>query len=355
MVVRRASHGWHHNAMLTAFTLSVMLGDVNAVDMFRTELQTMPEQGLHVVVGMGPVGRAVIDELVGRSLRVRAVARNRAPGLPASVETVEADLTDPDDGRRAMAGSTVVYHAASAPYHRWPELLPPLMHGVIAAATATGARVVYADNLYAYGPVDGPLTEDLPSRATGPNGRVRAALADELMAADAAGTVRATIGRASDYYGPWGRQSTAGERLFVPALAGKRVQLLADPDLPHTFTYLGDFARGLVTLAMHDAALGQVWHVPSAETLTSREFVRLVFEDAGRPMKLGVMPSPLLNIAALFSPTIRAVKEQQYQRQHSWVVDHSKFAQAFGAAVTPHREAIARTLPWWRAEGQTVV
>ena len=100
-------------------------------------------------------------------------------------------------------------------------------------------------NLYAYGPVDGPLTEELPSRATGPNGRVRATLADQLLEADASGAVRATIGRASDYYGPRGRQSTAGERLFVPAINGKATQVLGDPDLPHTFTYLRDFARGL--------------------------------------------------------------------------------------------------------------
>ena len=308
----------------------------------------MAEPILHVVLGSGAVGRAVIGELLDRGHRVRAVTRHRPADLPTDVETVEADITDPVAASRAMAGAGVVYHAASSPYHRWPELLPPLMRGVIAGATETGARVVYADNLYAYGPVDGPLTEDLPSRATGPNGRIRAVLAAELMAADAAGIVRATIGRASDFYGPGGRLSMAGERLFVPALTGKRVQLLADPDLPHTFTYLGDFARGLVTLGTNDAALGQVWHLPSAETLTSREFVRLVFEAAGHPLKLGVMPAPLLTVAALFSPTVRAVKEQQYQRENPWVVDHSKFARAFGAEVTRHRDAIRLTLAWWQ-------
>jgi nucleoside-diphosphate-sugar epimerase len=268
------------------------------------------------------------------------------------VEFIEADITDPAEGRRAMAGALTVYHTASAPYHRWPELLPPLMRGVIAGAAGTGARIVYADNLYAYGPFDGALTEDLPSRATGPNGRVRARLAEELMEADAAGTVRATIGRASDYYGPRGRQSTAGERLFVPALKGKRVQLLADPDLLHTYTYLDDFARGLVTLGTHDAALGQIWHLPSAETLTTREFIRLVFDGAGQTPRLSVMPSRFLAVLAQFSPTLRAVREQQYQREHAWVVDHSRFAGAFGSEVTPHREAIARTLAWWRADGR---
>ena len=313
----------------------------------------MTEPSLHVVVGSGPVGRAVAGQLIDRGLRVRSVARHRATDLPVGVETVAADITDLIAARRAMADATVIYHAASAPYHRWPELLPPLMRGVIAGAVATGARIVYVDNLYAYGPVDGPLTEDLPPRATGPNGRVRAVLAEELMEADAVGTVRAAIGRASDYYGPWGRVSTVGERLFGPALAGKRVQLLADPDLPHTVIYLGDFAHGLVTLGTHDAALGQVWHLPSAETLTSREFVRLVFEATGHPMKVGVLPSPLLTVAALFSPTLRAVREQQYQRERPWIVDHSKFARAFGVELTPHAEAIERTLAWWRATEST--
>ncbi len=156
--------------------------------------------------------------------------------------------------------------------------------------------------------------------------------------------MRATIGRASDYYGPWGRQSTAGERLFEPALAGKPTQVLGDPDLPHTFTYLGDFARGLVTLGTHDEALGQVWHVPSAETITTREFASLVFEAAGREPKVRAMPSAMLTVLALLSPTLRAVREQQYQREAPWVVDHTKFARAFGAHVTPTGR---RSRPHW--------
>jgi nucleoside-diphosphate-sugar epimerase len=294
----------------------------------------------------------VVGELVGRGLRVRVVARHGVAGLPPEVGCVEADITEPDAARRALAGATVVYHAASAPYHRWPELLPLIMRGLIAGATDAGARIVYADNLYAYGPVDGPLTEDLPARATGPNGRVRAALAAELMEADASRTVRAAIGRASDYYGPWARLSTAGERLFLPAIGGTATQVLGDPDAPHTYTFLGDFARGLVTLGTHDDASGQVWHLPSAETLTTRDFIDLVYEAAGNPTRLRVMPSALLSLMALVSPMLKAVKEQQYQRERSWVVDHTKFTTAFGAdaEVTPHRDAIAATIAWWRHE-----
>jgi len=312
----------------------------------------MPASGIHVVAGVGPVGRAVIDELVRRRLPVRAIARQPVADLPAEVEVVRADITDVDDARRAMAGASVVYHAASAPYDRWPELLPPLMRGVVAGAAANDARIVYADNLYAYGATDGPLTEDLPSRAAGPNGRVRANLAAELMAANASAGVRATIGRASDYFGPRGRQSTAGERLFAPAVAGKAAQVLGNPDLPHTFTYLPDLGRALVTLGTRDDAIGEIWHVPNAETISTRAFAALVFEVAGRPLKLQVLPAALLAVASLLSPTLRAVREQQYQRTAPWIVDHSKFARAFGAEVTPHREAIAATVAWFASAGR---
>jgi nucleoside-diphosphate-sugar epimerase len=310
-------------------------------------MTAMTEPGLHVVAGLGAVGRAVVGELALRGLPVRVVSRHRATALPAGVHVVEADLAHPPSAQRALAGAAVVYHAASAPYHRWPALLPSLMRGVLDGAAATGARIVYADNLYAYGPVEGPLTEALPYQAKGPNGRLRAALAEELMAAHAEGRVRATIGRASDYFGPWGRQSTAGERLFVPALTGKPAQVLGDPDQPHTFTYLPDLARALVTLGTDERALGEIWHVPSAETLTTRAFVDLVYEAAGQPERLCVMPSALLAGLALVSPMLRAVREQQYQRVAPWVVDHAKYARAFGVTITPHPEAIRATLDWY--------
>jgi nucleoside-diphosphate-sugar epimerase len=290
---------------------------------------------------------ALAEELANHGLPVRAVARRPPAHLPREAQFVPADITDVRAARRALAGASVVYHAASAPYARWPRLLPSIMSGVIEGAAVTGARIVYADNLYAYGPVDGPITEDLPYRPIGPNGRVRAALAEQLISAHQTGTVRATIGRASDYYGPRGLESTAGERLFGPVVRGKPAQLLGDPDQPHTLTYLPDFARGLALLGAREEAAGEVWHVPSAATRTMREFVQLAFETAGREPRLQVLPSPVLRVLALVSPTMRAVLEQQYQRESAWVVDDSKFERAFGRHVTPHEEAVAATLAWY--------
>jgi nucleoside-diphosphate-sugar epimerase len=114
-------------------------------------------------------------------------------------------------------------------------------------------------------------------------------------------------------------------------------------------SYYLDTEGGLVTLGERDEALGEVWHVPSAETLSLRQFVGLVAAKAGVPARVQVAPSWIMRFLALFNPTLRAVAEQLYQSERPWVVDHSKFASAFGAHPTPHPEAIARTLDWYRA------
>jgi len=306
------------------------------------------KNSVDVVFGGGPLGLAVVETLAGRGRAVRLVTRSGRADTPGGVQVVAADVSDPGRAAEAARGAATIYHCVGADYGHWQHLLPPVMAGVMSAAEATGARLVYGDNLYAYGPVERPLTEVLPSKATGPNGRLRAELAARLLDAHRAGRLRATIGRASDFYGPRVRLSTVGERVFGALLRDKPAELLGNPDLPHTVTYIYDFAEGLVTLGERDEALGEVWHVPSAETLSLRQFVGLVAAKASRPARVQVAPSWIMRFLALFNPTLRAVVEQLYQSERPWVVDHAKFAAAFGAHPTPHPEAIARTLNWNR-------
>ena len=303
---------------------------------------------LHVVLGTGPLGLAVAGYLVTRGEHVRAVNRNGRADLPGSVDILAADVTEVGEAKRACYGATVIYHCANPPYARWPELHPPLMDSIIEGAISAGSTLVFGDNLYAYGPVDGPLTEDLPHRATGPNGRTRARIAETLLRAHEAGRVRAAIGRGSDFFGPHARLSTVGDRVFVRAIAGRPAQVLGDPDVPHSVTYLDDFGRALVTLGEREEALGQIWHVPSAEAVTMRRFVEIVFEAAGHQPRLRAAPRWGLGIAALFNPTLRAVREQLYQSERSWVVDSGKFERAFGWRASPLPEAVRATVEWFR-------
>jgi nucleoside-diphosphate-sugar epimerase len=173
-----------------------------------------------VVIGTGPLGLAVMRELLAKGKKVRVVNRSGKADVPANVEVVGADIVDPKIAREACRSAGSIYLCAKPPYTEWADKFPPIMDGAIEAAAATKARLIYADNLYPYGPFTGAVTEDLPDAATGPKGKARAQITAKLMAAHKAGKVRAAIGRASDFYGPGVTESSLGERVFGFALAG---------------------------------------------------------------------------------------------------------------------------------------
>ena len=299
-----------------------------------------------MIFGTGPLGQAVMRELVKRGKPVRMV--NRSGQAPAAVPTLAADVYNLDSARQAAQGATVVYQCVNAPYHQWPEKFPALQANIMASAINVGAKLIVADNLYMYGEVDGPLHEGLPNAAHTRKGRVRAQMAEAVLAAHQRGEVRVAIGRGSDFFGPGVLDSVAGERMFGPAVQGKAAECIGNIDLLHTYTFIDDFGRALVTLGEHDEALGQVWHVPNAETITTREFMALIFKELGLPPKITAMGRPMLWVGGLFIPAAREVWEMLYEFEKPFLVDHYKFGHTFGDLATPHREAIRQTLAWYR-------
>jgi nucleoside-diphosphate-sugar epimerase len=303
---------------------------------------------LHVVFGAsGGAGGAIVRELRSRGKRVRAVTRSGGSDVSDGVEVVRADAADAAGARQACAGATVVYHAVNVPYPTWAETLPPVMDGLIDAAGAAGATLVYADNLYAYGSGDRPMTEEMPSAATTRKGKLRAKLAETLLAAHRSGMVRAVIGRGSDYFGPGVRQSAAGERLFPAVLSGDKAMWAGSLDQPHSLTFIDDFARVLVTLGEREEAFGQVWHAPPAEPLTGRQFIELAFAEAGKPPKIGTVSPLVIRLVGLVNPMIRELGELVYEFEAPFILDGSKYLRTFGGAPTPHAAAIRSTLGWY--------
>ncbi|MCL5997494.1 MAG: SDR family oxidoreductase [Chloroflexi bacterium] len=308
--------------------------------------------GLHVIFGTGPLGTSVMRQLVNKGRRVRVVNRSGKAETPAGVEVVRGDATDPASACEVCRGAGVVYNCANPPYTEWVTLFPRIQAGILEGAAAAGAKLISAENVYMYGEVDRPMAEDMPYNAHTRKGQVRARMAQALLEAHRSGKVRAAIGRASDFYGPGVLGSAAGERVFYPALQGKQVLLLGKLDVPHTYTYIDDFGRGLVTLGECEEALEQAWHIPSAETLTTRQFLMLVFEATGQPPKMAATPNVVVKALGLFDPMMRELVEMLYEFDRPFIVDHSKYERAFGNHSTPHREAIRRTVDWFRARSQ---
>lgn len=311
--------------------------------------------GLHVVFGAGALGRAIARKLKARGRKVRIVSRSGG-GAEDGIEAYKADASDVRATPKACEGAAVVYHTATPDYTKWAELYPAIQRGVIEGAATAKAKLISAESVYMYGPAGqakGPMTEDLPHVAPTRKGRIRAELARMAMEAHEKGRVRVALGRAPDFYGPEADATTIyGGRVFYPAIAGKKVQVMGKLDNPHTFIYLPDFAAGLVVLGERDEALGQAWHVPSAPTLTQRQLLELIFKAAGHKPSVGEAPGLVFKGLGLFVPIMRELAEMLYQWEQPYLVSHAKFERAFGkdaVAVTPHEEAVKQTVDWFRA------
>jgi nucleoside-diphosphate-sugar epimerase len=306
---------------------------------------------LHVVVGAsGATGRVVARELAARGKRVRAINRSGRASVPDGVEVLAVDATDHGSMREACWGAAVVYHCAMPPFRRWVELFPPMMEAVIEGAASAEAKLVFADDTWMYGKVEGTMNEDLSYRPVSNKGVLRAWLAEMLLRAHDRGRVRAAIGRAGELYGP-AVESVLGRNMFGAALKGKKARFIGDPDQPLTPTFIEDFAKALVVLGEREEAMGEAWHVPTAEPTTGREFVRMIFEECGEEARVGAFGSRVTKALGLIWPLAREGAEMVYQFERPFVVDSGKYARAFGGSgPTPYCEGIGRTVDWYRGD-----
>lgn len=315
-----------------------------------------PSDGVHVVLGKGPVGSATAAELVSAGCSVRMLSRSGAAAGTASssgpVEHVAVDAADPTALTQATRDAAVIYNCANPThYHRWAEQWPPMAAALLDAAEIHGAVLVTMSNLYGYGRVDGPLTVDLPLRPSGEKGRIRARMWSEALARHDAGRVRATEARAADFYGPGVTDGGfLGNRAVPRILAGRSVTVLGDPDQPHSFTYVPDVARTLVRLGSDPAAWGRPWHVPSAPAPTLRTAVASLCDAAGvEPVPVRRIPWWAVRIAGVAVPMLREFGETRHQLDGPFVIDGSATTAAFGVTATPFEVGAAATVDWFRA------
>ncbi len=302
---------------------------------------------MHTILGAnGTIARELSRALASSAVRIRQVSRHPR-AVNANDETVAADLLDAQATASAVAGSDVVYLVAGLPYKAstWKEQWPRVMRNVIDACQQHGARLVFFDNVYAYGHVQGVMTETTPFNPNSQKGEVRARIATLLLEAMRSGNVQALIARAADFYGPGAVQSFPYATVFQRIKAQKSPQWIGNPDTVHSFTYTPDAGSAVATLGLSDQAYGHTWHLPtSREMLSGAGFVRLACELACQPYKLQRAPGWMLSLMGLVVPVIRENQEMMYQLDHDYRFDSSKIEAAYALQPTSYRDGITRCL-----------
>lgn len=303
---------------------------------------------LHVIFGGGQVGQPLARLLVERGLRVR-MAR-RSAGAPEGVELMRGDATDRNFCVDAARGASTVYHCMNPAYSSriWADVIPKYIENLIAAAAKAGARLVVLQSVYMLGRTGGrPMNEDTPMNPCSRKGEIRAREAERLFEAHRRGEVRATAGRASDFYGPGATASHVGDQFWKPVIAGGRGQVLVNPDAIHTYHYVPDVATGLATLGTAgDDAYGKPWMLPCAPAESMRALVARFSRHLGREIELRVMPRWAVKTLGVVVPMIGEIGEMLYQWDEPFVIDDQRFRAAFhGEPVEPERAA-ADTVKW---------
>ena len=296
----------------------------------------------------GVIGRELSRHLRPYTGRLRQVSRTPAAEAPDD-EVVAADLLDPGATAAAIAGSEVTYLVAGLKYDArvWEEQWPVVMRNAIDGCRRHGSALVFFDNVYAYGRVAGPMTEETPYNPCSRKGEVRARIATTFMDEVRRGNLRGLIVRAADFYGPGAALSLTNAVVFERLKAGRRPQWIGDPHAVHTFTFTPDAGRSVAVLGNTPPAYGQVWHaLTSDDPMTGERFVQMASALAGRPCRPQTVPRWMLRLAGMFSPTLRENMEMLYQFEHDYRFDSTKLQRAVGLAATAYDEGIATT---WQA------
>lgn len=318
--------------------------------------QINSQKELHVIFGTGPVGTTLADELIAQKKQVRLINRSgrRTAEINPQAEIVKGDALNPAEVRELCRGAQVVYHCANVAYPDQVTIMPKLQKSLLEGLAYSGTKLVVTDTLYMYGQTGGAvMSEKTPFAATSRKGQMRAQLAEIYLQTHQEGKVPVVLGRAADFFGPRVLNSSLGDRVFPQALSGRRAQLLGNIDLPHSYSYIGDVAKGLALLGAREEALGRAWHLPvTTPVKTQREMLKLISAELGQKVKLIVLPKLAIRGFGLFNPFMREFVEMFYQYLEPQIVNAQDIEQTFGLTATPVAEAIKNTLGWYKQTAQ---
>lgn len=309
---------------------------------------------MHTILGAGgAIGTELAKCLPDFQKQVRLVARN-PKAVTGEEERVVADLTDAAAVDKAVAGSEVVYLVAGLPYNYkvWQQQWPVVMQNVINACRKSNSKLVFFDNVYAYGKVDGWMTEKTPYNAISKKGQVRKRIAEMLMHEVEMGHFQALIARAPDFYGPNCNTSFLNMVVMARHLKKQKAQWMANAHVPHSFIYTPDAGRATAMLGNTDTAFDQLWHLPTAKpALTGEEWMQMSAAVTGAPNGLQVLPLIMIKLLGLFIRPLRESVELIYQNDSPYLFDSSKFENEFRFTPTSYADGLKATLEAMKNQG----
>lgn len=302
----------------------------------------------YTIIGAGgAIGTSLALELMKTGSNVRLLSRSGVPFEGATSR--KTDVFNQAELTEAIRGSKVAFLLVGLDYNTkfWQEKWPIVMQNTLNACAETGVPLIFFDNVYMYGPVNGKMTEETPFNPSSKKGAVRAQIANMLLDAVKNGTVRASIARSADFYGPHADKASMFYQTVIKNLAeGKKAQWLGNPSMLHSMSYTLDCARALVLLANDPQSFNQTWHMPTHNPPpVPSDLIKITANALGVPFK-GVQAAPkfLVRLLGLFIPIMKEMVEMVYQNEREYWFDSSKFESHYNFKPTDYEQGIKETL-----------
>ncbi|WP_429815320.1 SDR family NAD(P)-dependent oxidoreductase [Ensifer sp. B1-9] len=304
-----------------------------------------------VLGATGGIGSAVARGLDKRGWQVRALNRNAKKAARAEPAFCwrQGDAMSPQDVRAAAEGVDLIVHAVNPPgYRNWGTLVLPMLDSTIAAARATGARILLPGTIYNFGRDAFPiLTEDAPQNPETDKGTIRKEMERRLKDASEAG-VGVIIVRAGDFFGPGAANNWFSQGLVKP---GKPLTAISYPGregTSHQWAYLPDVAETMIRLVERAEKLPRfaVYHMRGFLDRNGTEMVTAIRRAVGKPeLPVRAFPWWLIGLASPFVPLFRELRKMRYVWREPLKMPNDRLLAVLGEEPhTPIDEAVATTL-----------
>jgi nucleoside-diphosphate-sugar epimerase len=299
---------------------------------------------IHTILGAGgPVANALTKELESNNSTIRLVSR-REIKTNNNTTWQKADLLNLEELRLAAKGSNIIYLCAGIVYDAeiWKVQWPIIIKNVIAVAKENNARLIFFDNIYMYGLVDGPITERTPYKPISEKGKVRAGVANAIMDEVNAGMLKASIARAPDFYGTDSQNSFFDMMVLAKYAKKETAQWMGDANTKHCFIFIEDAAKAMYLLGQNPDTDNQIWHLPTTPAITGKQFIQMAAAIYNTKPSYFSLKKWMLWLIGKFMKVVAGTVEMYYQYDHDYEFDSGKFEKRFNFKPTSYEAGIKK-------------
>jgi nucleoside-diphosphate-sugar epimerase len=301
----------------------------------------------HIILGAGgAISKTLVKELLSDDQKIKLAARNFK--VIEGFESVRTDLLNFDEVNNIIEEFSTIYLVAGLTYSTkvWNEQWPKIMRNVVEACGAKNAKLIFFDNVYAYGKANGVMTEDTPLNPSSKKGELRAKLIEYLNEEIKKKNITALIARAADFYGPYTEgTSLVSISILDKLLKGKKAQWFCNAEVKHSFTNTNDCGKALYLLSKNESNFNQTWHMPTANPAkTGEELIKIAAEKLNVKQDYTVLKKWMFKLLGTFNPLIKELTEMLYQYEDDYIFDSSKFEKKFNFTPTPYEQGLEESI-----------